>query len=62
MFTGEHDNDKKHGFGIYAWPDDREYKGWWKKGKQNGLGIYIVYEKTQEELQRSNRKGSPSKS
>jgi len=32
---------KKEGYGIYYWTDGRKYEGWWTKGKQHGLGIYI---------------------
>lgn len=27
---------------MYTWADMRQYQGMWFKGKQHGLGIYIV--------------------
>ena len=29
-------SDKKHGYGIYKWPDGKIYDGFWKEGKQDG--------------------------
>ena len=34
-------NDKKEGFGIYYWPNNRFFIGFWKAAKQNGPGKYI---------------------
>jgi len=36
-------NDRKEGFGIYYWssPNNRAYIGFWKNGKQDGVGKYI---------------------
>ena len=42
IFTGEYKDDKKHGYGIYQWSDGRTYSGHWCRGKQHGLGTYIV--------------------
>ena len=30
----------KHGYGVFTWPDGREYKGSWLNGKQHGEGAY----------------------
>ena len=38
---GFYKNDKKDGFGIYYWPNNRFFIGFWKAGKQNGVGKYI---------------------
>jgi len=35
-------NDKKHGYGIYTYPDGRSYKGQWADGKQHGEGVFIT--------------------
>ena len=35
-------NDKKHGYGIYTYPDGKSYKGQWAFGKQHGEGIFIT--------------------
>ena len=32
----------KHGFGVYYWKDGRRYEGLWSKGKQHGVGRYLV--------------------
>ena len=37
--------DKKHGYGVYHWPDGRRYEGYWANGKQHGQGRYIVSNK-----------------
>jgi hypothetical protein len=34
--------DKKHGYGVYFWADGRRYEGYWKNGKQDGEGKYIL--------------------
>jgi len=35
-------DDKKHGYGVYTWADGRCYEGYWYRGKQHGLGTYLV--------------------
>ena len=37
-YDGQFVADKKHGYGIYKWPDGRQFAGWWYKGKQHGFG------------------------
>lgn len=32
--------EKKHGKGIFVWPDGRKYDGDWENGKQHGIGYY----------------------
>ena len=32
--------DKKHGKGVFLWPDGRVYSGEWMNGKQHGKGEY----------------------
>ena len=39
---GDFHKDKKHGYGIYTYPDGRSYKGQWANGKQHGEGIFIT--------------------
>ena len=41
IYTGEWDNDRKHGRGIQTWPDGREYSGQWFNNNINGQGRYI---------------------
>lgn len=42
-YEGYYVNDRKEGFGIYYWsqPNNRAYIGFWKNGKQDGVGKYI---------------------
>jgi len=27
---------------VYTWADGRRYEGYWNRGKQHGLGTYLV--------------------
>jgi hypothetical protein len=36
MYSGDYENDKKHGQGTYSWPDGKAYEGQWQNGKQHG--------------------------
>ena len=38
---GQYLDDKKHGYGVFEWPDGRKYKGNWENGKQHGRGLYV---------------------
>jgi len=39
IYSGYYVQDKKEGFGIYYWEkDNKAYVGFWKDGKQNGVG------------------------
>jgi hypothetical protein len=41
-YLGYYTHDKKEGFGIYYWASpNRVYIGFWKGGKQDGVGKYI---------------------
>jgi len=31
-------NDKKHGYGVFTWPNGNQYKGMWSDGNQHGEG------------------------
>lgn len=31
----------KEGYGVFTWPDGRQYKGYWVNGKQHGKGVFI---------------------
>ena len=33
--------DKRHGKGIFSWPDGRRYEGEWENDKRHGKAIYI---------------------
>ena len=44
MYEGFYKDDKKHGFGLYTWSDQKRYAGWWSNGKQHGLGVFISRE------------------
>ena len=28
-YEGKFQDDKKSGYGVYKWPDGRQYRGWW---------------------------------
>jgi hypothetical protein len=40
-YTGQFDEDEREGYGYYKWADGSRYKGWFHKGKQHGLGMYL---------------------
>jgi len=41
-YKGIYKNDKKEGFGIFYWPDiNKIYVGYWKEGKQDGVGMIV---------------------
>ena len=41
-YAGYYIHDKKEGFGIYYWSNPlRVYLGFWKNGKQDGVGKYF---------------------
>jgi len=41
-YVGLYVHDKKEGFGVYYWASpNRVYVGFWKGGKQDGVGKYI---------------------
>lgn len=47
ILKGYYVKDKKEGFGIYFWANPtRSYIGFWKDGKQDGVGKYVTQNKT----------------
>ena len=32
-YEGSYFNDKKHGYGVFYWYEDKKYGGWWSDGK-----------------------------
>ena len=39
-YVGDYEKNKKHGDGTYTWKNEQEsYKGKWKNGNQDGVGI-----------------------
>lgn len=40
-YEGEMMNDKKEGFGVYTWNNNKQYKGYWKNDVHHGQGIMI---------------------
>ena len=41
-YIGYYNNDKKEGFGIHYWKNaKRLYIGFWKDGRQDGVGRYV---------------------
>jgi len=41
-YVGQYKEDKKHGYGVFIWPDSRKYEGFWSNGKQHGYGIMVI--------------------
>lgn len=37
-YVGEHQNGKRHGFGILFLPDGRQYQGNWRENRMHGIG------------------------
>ena len=35
-----------HGFGVFKWPDGRRYEGEYAFGKKNGIGAYVMNNKS----------------
>jgi ribosomal protein S4 len=48
---GQYHNEVKQGFGIYRWPDNRLYKGYWKDGQQHGFAEIETQAKDGQETQ-----------
>ena len=34
-------NDLMEGYGTFSWPNGKKYIGYWKNGKQHGIGSII---------------------
>ena len=43
-YQGEYLNNKKHGVGLYRWPDGTTYEGEWDNNKMNGYGIFSYFD------------------
>ena len=39
---GFFNSDKKQGFGIYIWNENKVFVGLWNDGKQHGIGKYLT--------------------
>ena len=39
-FIGSWQDDEKHNFGVYTYPNKDVYTGEWENGKRNGPGVY----------------------
>lgn len=42
--TGHFSNGKRHGEGLFSWPNKDRYSGDWKNGHKHGTGTYIIDE------------------
>lgn len=40
IYNGEYLNDKKHGHGVYTWPNGKKYDGDWLNDKQHGTAKF----------------------
>lgn len=38
---GQWENGKRHGEGIFTYPNKDVYSGWWAFGKKEGKGTYV---------------------
>ena len=44
-YTGNYSNDERDGWGTMEWIDGSIYKGQWKQGIQQGIGLMIYSKK-----------------
>lgn len=44
MFLGQWKKDKRHGEGVYKYPNDDIYEGSWREDNRDGLGTYVYKE------------------
>jgi Uncharacterized protein conserved in bacteria len=42
--TGFWENGRRHGEGMFTYPNKDIYSGWWKYGKKHGKGTYVFYD------------------
>lgn len=42
-YTGEWENDKKHGFGTFLMRDGSAYVGQWRQNEKHGVGLLLSY-------------------
>lgn len=40
-YYGHFENGRRHGEGLFTYPNKDIYSGWWKYGKKNGIGTYV---------------------
>jgi myosin heavy subunit len=40
VYQGQMKNNKRHGYGVHEWPDQRIYEGQWADDMMNGHGVY----------------------
>jgi len=45
MYLGEFLKGKRHGDGLFTYPNGDIYSGCWKNGKKHGTGTYIFTKK-----------------
>ena len=41
VYEGQYHNDKRHGEGVYKWPNGASFTGTFKEDLKHGLGTYI---------------------
>merc|ERR1719259_198481 len=41
IFEGKYEGDKKHGPGVFYWPDGSRVIGIWQNGRQHGVGTHF---------------------
>lgn len=45
VYTGEWDDNRRHGQGIYVYKNGDFYDGEWKEGRKHGTGRYVFANK-----------------
>jgi hypothetical protein len=41
MYIGKWNKDKMEGYGIFKWPDEKQYLGQYKDGIKEGFGVFL---------------------
>ena len=41
QYQGNYKHGKRHGLGVYHYPNGDIYDGQWRKGRKEGYGIYM---------------------
>ena len=42
FYNGEFEDDMRHGYGVYVWPEKGKYEGHFEHDKKHGYGIFTM--------------------